>query len=63
MTYGSNQQGEAYFNLTPQEHEKFKQGLPVNHVVGSASGYARITIIQVPIPDPFADNNRTNSEN
>jgi hypothetical protein len=47
MIYGSKEDGSAYFNLTPAEHETLKAGKPVRKVTGDRRGQATITIQMV----------------
>jgi hypothetical protein len=44
MEYGSNDKGEAYFHLTPQEHERFKKGKPIVKYTGCAKGEFKIIL-------------------
>jgi len=44
MTYGSNDKGEAYLRLSPEEHKEFQAGKTIKKITGCAKGMYRITI-------------------
>jgi hypothetical protein len=44
MTYGSNEKGEAYLNLTPEEHVRMKAGEPVVKRTADCHGIVIITV-------------------
>jgi hypothetical protein len=44
MTYGSNDKNEATLHLSPKEHEEFRKGKTIKHIVGCNRGTYKITV-------------------